>query len=288
MARLAVTGGSGLVGRHITAHLRQRHEVAVLDLVPPPLPEVRFIQVDILDLEALEKALAGCDVVVHMAAIPLPLEHPPERVFLINALGTFNVLEAAVRCGVKRLVFFSSESVLGFSFMEKRIWPDYLPIDEDHPLRPQDPYALSKLVGEEICRAYSRRFEIQTIALRPPWIWVPEEAELHRALVAEPARWYKGLWAYIWVYDLAEAVELSLMAEELPPHAALFVAADDNGTGVESRLLVARYYPEVKRIASDFGGRQSLISSARARRLLGWRPRQSWRSILDSDDESRA
>lgn len=287
MARLAVTGGSGLVGRHIAAHLRQRHEVVVLDLVPPPLPEVRFIRVDILDLAALEEALTGCDAVVHMAAIPLPFEHAPERVFVVNALGTFNVLEAAVRCGVKRLVFFSSESVLGFSFMEKRIWPLYLPIDEDHPLRPQDPYALSKLVGEEICRAYSRRYEIQTIALRPPWIWVPEELELYRALVAEPDRWYKGLWAYIWVYDLAEAVELAL-ASELPAHTTLFVAADDNGTEVESRLLTARYYPEVKRIASDFGGRQSLISSARARRLLGWRPRRSWRSILDSSDEGRA
>ncbi len=279
---ILVTGGSGLVGKYVVDHLARVHKVSILDIKEPSSPHA-FYWVDILNLPALTKALSHrFDAIVHMAAIPNPLNDPPEKIFTVNALGTFNVLEAASRCGVKRLVFVSSESVLGFAFAKRPAAPEYIPIDEEHPTRPHDPYGLSKLVGETICQSYSMRSSLQTVCLRPPWIWVPEEkeVEMYRDLVRNYAQGARNLWAYVHVEDLAAATLASIETEALEPYEVFFITAEDNWAGRDSRGLLQEFYPTVEKIAEGFGGQQSLVSSARAKAKLHYAPKHSWREIV--------
>lgn len=282
--KILVTGGSGLVGRYVVDELVKSHSVENLDLIAPHRSDLPFHNIDLLDFEAVLSAVKGFDIVVHLAGIPHPLNEPAEKVFRTNTMGTFNVLEACAVNGIQRLIFMSSESTLGFAFSAARMWPEYIPITESHPTRPQDPYGLSKVACELLCQGYSRKTGMQTHCLRPPWIWVPEpkEIELYKQLVKEYPRWYKNLWAYIHVFDVAQAVRLCVESKELPRHDAYFVCADDNWTGIESRKLLAEFYPETTQVAPDFSGTQSFISNLKAKTALGFKPAHTWR-ILISD-----
>lgn len=280
--KVVVTGGAGLLGRYLVRELSSHgHDVTILDIIQPSWWEGRYVKADILELGELVWAFHGSDSVIHLAALINPFKHPAERIFRTNALGTFNVLEAAAKCGVRKVIFASSEATLGFCYMERRMVPERIPIDESCPLRPQDPYGLSKLVGEEICKAYTRRYGIKTIALRMAWIWSEEERDLCRSLVLEPDRWPWGLWAYIHVVDAAKAFRIALEKEDIPDHISLFVVADDNGTMEDSIELMRRHYPEVREIEEGFGGRDSLISNRKLKEILGFFPAHTWRDIVD-------
>jgi UDP-glucose 4-epimerase len=280
--KVLVTGGSGSVGKYVVDELvRHKHDVGVLDIVPPR-PGIWHHDVDVLDLPNVVKAVKGYDAVVHMAGIPHPLNHPPEKVFGLNVNGTFNVLEAAARTGVMKVIFTSSESTLGFAFMSKHMAPDYIPIDETHPLRPQDPYGLSKIIGERICQSYSERYGIRTVCLREPWIWVPEggERERYKGLIAEPHKWCNNLWAFVHAYDAAQAHRLAVEKDLTSMHEIFFITAKDNWTGMDSRSLMRTYFPEVKGFAPDFAGASSLLSCRKAYELLGYIPQYTVRDIL--------
>lgn len=279
--KLLITGGSGLVGRYIVDELATEHSVKVLDLQPLHRSDIVFHQVDILDPASVERTVQGFDAVVHLAGIPHPLNEPAEKVFHVNALGTLHLLEAAAKNGIPKFIYISSESTLGFAFSSTRMWPEYIPIDERHPLRPQDPYGLSKAAGELLCAGYSRKTGMQTICLRPPWIWVPEEKALYRQLIADYPQWYKNLWAFIHVRDVAQAIALTLVADNLPTHDVYFICADENWTGEESRALLGRFYPETKTIAEEFLGDQSLLSNAKAKQMFGFAPRYGVKDIVD-------
>lgn len=272
--RILVTGSSGLVGRYVVDELARHHEVGMLDLQPPHRNDLSFHQTDLLDNEATNSGVKGYDVVVHLAGIPHPLNDPPERVFRTNTIGTFNVLEACALNGIRRCIFLSSESTLGFAFSTTRMIPEFLPIDEHHPLRPQDPYGLSKLSCELLCQGYTRKTGMQTLCLRPPWIWVPEprEMELYRRLVSEYAGWYKNLWAFIHVSDVVRAILQCAESKTLPPHDSFFICADENWTGMESRDLVRQFFPETSDVSVELKGRSSLISNKKAREAFGFQP----------------
>jgi nucleoside-diphosphate-sugar epimerase len=190
--KVIITGGSGLFGRHLVAHLMHEHEITIVDVVPPPVPGHHFIQQDIKDLEGLINAFSGHDAVIHLAAIPHPLADPPGRIYETNVLGTHNVLEAAARVGIGRLVYASSESTFGLVFNDSDMVPSYVPLDESHPCRPTDPYGMSKLMGEDFCRGYAEHTGMAIFALRPCWIWTPEEITLVKRLVSHPEEWKKS------------------------------------------------------------------------------------------------
>lgn len=278
MKKILVTGGSGLVGKYIVdALLRRNHTVGIADLVRPNDDRAHFHAVDVLDLSALTSAMSGYDAVVHAAGIPHPLNDPAERVFHVNVNGTFNVLEAAARSGIGKVVFTSSESTLGFAFMSERMTPDYIPIDERHPLRPQDPYGLSKVIGEQICRTYSARYGIRTVCLREPWIWVPEPEPVafYRTLVSGYRQWDKNLWTYVHVFDVAEAHCLAVEKDLPQLHDVFFITAKENWTGLPSRELLEQFYPGIPVYDKEFSGPDAIISHAKAARLLGYAPRFS-------------
>jgi len=280
--KVLVTGGSGLVGRHILDDLSHDREVTNLDIKPPHREDVPFIKADVLDSLALKDAARGFDAVVHLAGIPHPLNEPGEKVFRVNVMGTFNMLEASLHNGITKFVLMSSESTLGFAFGSRRTWPDYVPIDEHHPLRPQDPYGLSKVACELLCAGFSRRSDLATVCLRAPWIWVPDpgETELYRRLVDEYQQWYKNLWAYIHVGDVAQAIRRALDFPLPGKHEVFFICANENWTDIDSRDLIKKYYPEVPTIAQDWAKRSSLISNEKVKRLLQFSPRFDRSDIL--------
>lgn len=278
-----VTGGSGTIGKYIVAKLIKHHKVGILDIKEPDCPTCRFHWVDMMNLAALTKVVSNYDAIVHLAGIPHPLNNPPEKVYSTNVLGTFNVMEAASNSGVKKIVFASSESTLGFAFRSKDFSPDFIPIDENHPTNPQDAYGLSKLNCEQILKSYSLKTDIQTISLRMPWVWVPEKENLdfYKGLIDEYSKWHKNLWAYVHVYDAANAFHLALIAKKLNKYETFFITAAENWTGIESKNLIQQFYPSVLKFAPDYSGKQSLISYAKANRMLGYTPEYTWQDLFD-------
>ncbi|HLP18527.1 MAG TPA: NAD(P)-dependent oxidoreductase [Bacteroidota bacterium] len=282
---ILVTGGSGMVGKYVVDELLRSgaHTVGVLDIITPAA-DVKFHKADVLDLDAVTRALEGYDAVIHMAGIPHPLANTAKEVFTLNVNGTFNVCEAAATQSVSKVIFTSSESTLGFAFMTNLMSPLYIPIDERHALRPQDPYGLSKIACEEICRSYSARYSMRTVCLREPWIWVPEAEPIafYKTLVAEYKKWPKNLWTYVHVYDVAKAHRLAVETDLAELHEVLFITGPSNWTERPTRELVEEFYPQTMRIEDDPDGHQAypLISHRKAAQLLGYKPEHSWHDLF--------
>jgi UDP-glucose 4-epimerase len=279
LVNIVVTGAAGKVGRYVLNELSQSHDVLAVDLAAPDRSDVRFARADVTSLDDCLRAVAGAEVVIHLAAIPNPLTSPPEVVMNVNVMGTYNVLEAAARSGVRRVVIASTDSALGFVFRRQDFLPDYLPIDESHPLRPQDPYGLSKVIDEEMCRAYTRGWGIETVCVRICRVIFPEEIELNRGLAADPTILAKGLWVYVDVRDAARAFRLAAETPGLRQEAIFAVAPDCHGPAATAERL-DRFYPTLRDWADRVPGHSSLIAGARAERLLGFRTRYTWRDSV--------
>jgi nucleoside-diphosphate-sugar epimerase len=243
----------------------------------------RYQQADLTDAGEAFAVVRGADAVVHCAAIPEPTQNPPHVVFRTNLMSTFNVLEAAVRFGVKRFVNISSETVPGFFFPERDFLPDYAPVDELHPIHPQDPYALSKHFGEQLMDAAVARSDIRCISLRPSW--VQHEGNYEQNLgpqVRDAAVLSPNLWSYIDVYDLADAIVLACESD-LPGHEVFYIASPDNVGGRNFAEVLAEHYGDKIELRQTDREDASGISSRKAQEKLGWSPKRSWRDYLDED-----
>ena len=291
--RVLITGSRGKVGRAtVAACLAAGHRVTGLDLSPPTFErgdphEGAYVQANVADAgDAYAIVARGFDAIVHAAAIPEPTQNPPHVVFHNNLMGVFNLLEAAVRFGVGRFVNVSSETVPGFFFPERPFLPDYLPIDEEHPVRPQDPYALAKAFSEQLCDAAVRRSDIRCISIRPSW--VQHAGNYARNLgpqIADPDLESGGYWSYIDAEDLADALRLAAESG-LPGHEVFYIASPDAASTLTLPELLERHGLTGKIDLRDLdrpdaGG----ISIAKARRLLGYAPSRSWRDHLDERGE---
>lgn len=285
--KVLVTGAHGKVGRAAVAALAAAgHEVTASDLTPPGFErkapgEPRYVQAQLTNAGDAFAIVRGHDAVVHVAAIPEPTGNPPHVVFSNNLMSAFNVLEAAVRFGVPRFVNISSETVPGFFFPERDFLPDYVPVDEEHPARPQDPYALAKLFSEQLCDAAVQRSDIRCISLRPSWVQYEGNYEQNLGpQIRDAAVLSPNFWSYIDAYDLADAIVLAVESD-LPGHEVFYIASPDNVGGHDFAKVVEQYYGdkvEVRELArTDASG----ISCAKAERLLGYKPTRSWRDYLD-------
>lgn len=192
MRRVLVTGAAGLLGRYVVEALRRAdYAVTGFDRRQGEA-DMPWHTGDITDGAAVARAAEGQDAVVHLAAMANIWAADGETIMHVNTMGTWQVLKAAEAVGVKRVVLCSSDSVVGFTVAEGRMLPPlYLPIDRDHPLRPTDPYALSKLIGEEIGRSFANRGGLEVLALRPVFVAYPEMYGEIAARAADPAG-YKG------------------------------------------------------------------------------------------------
>lgn len=290
--KVLVTGAHGKVGRALVpALMRAGHDVRASDLTRPewdrpqdPRQAEDYWQVDLTDAGAVDALVRGCGAVVHAAAIPQPLHHPPHVVFENNLMSTFNLLEAAISADARRFVNFSSETAPGFIFAHRPFEPDYLPIDEEHPVRPQDPYATAKWFGELLMERAPERADIATISIRP--CWVQDVGSYERNLgpiVRDPSVLIGNFCSYVDVYDLCEATVLAVESD-LPGHELLYVASPDTIGGHPLEEIVRRYHEttrvELRPLARPDA---SAIDCSKARRVLGWEPRRSWRDYLEDD-----
>ena len=290
--KVLVTGAHGKVGRALVpALMRAGHDVRATDLGRPTWDRLQdqreaedYWQVDLNDAGAVDALVRGCEAVVHTAAIPQPFHNAPHVVFGNNLMSTFNLLEAAIAAGVRRFVNFSSETAPGFIFAYRPFEPDYLPIDEEHPVRPQDPYATAKWFGELLMERAPERADIATISIRP--CWVQDVGSYERNLgpiVRDPSVTVGNFCSYVDGYDLCEATVLAVECD-LPGHEVLYVASPDTIGGHPLEEIVRRHHRatrvELRPLSRPDA---SAIDCTKARRLLGWEPKRSWRDYLDGD-----
>jgi nucleoside-diphosphate-sugar epimerase len=276
VSKIVVTGASGKAGRAVVrALLEHEHDVLAVDMISPGESSAAFLLADLTDYGQTVECLAGQEAVVHLAAIPAPGIHTEETTFRTNMSSTYNVFEAARLLGLRRVVWASSETILGLPF--EREQPAYAPIDEDHPAYPESSYALSKVLSEELGRQLHRWTGTPYVALRFSNIMEPHDYERFPSYWDDPSlrRW--NLWGYVDARDVAESCRLALDAEVGAEH--FIVAAADTVMNRPSRELMAEVYPAVRYrpTAGDF---DTLLSIEKARKLLGYEPRWSWRDQI--------
>ena len=286
--KVLVTGTRGKVGAATVSALADAgHEVTACDLGPPVFergdPRLTYRRADLTDAGDAFAVVRGHDAVIHAAAIPDPQHHPAHTVFSNNVMATFNTLEAAVRFGVPRFVNVSSETVPGFFFPERKWIPEYAPIDEEHPIRPQDPYATAKHFGEQLMDAAIRRSDIRCISIRPTWVQWEGNYELNLAPnLRDPDEGSPSFWSYIDVYDLADSLRLAAESE-LPGHEVMYIASPDNCAGRPLAEMIRRHHGDAVEVRELDREDASGTSIAKARRLLGYAPSRSWRDYLSED-----
>jgi nucleoside-diphosphate-sugar epimerase len=277
--RIAVTGGSGKLGRTVVRELRASgHTVVNLDLVGERGPG--FVSVDLTDYGQVIDALAGVndrhdgvDALVHLAAIPAPGILSDVATFHNNILSTFHVFQAARRLGITNIVYASSETVLGLPFDAP---PPYIPVDEEYPARPETTYSLVKHLEEQLAIELVRWDpSLKIIALRFSNVMDPEDYAEFPAydLDATLRKW--NLWSYIDGRDGAQAV-LKALEFDGKGFDRFIIAAADTVMSRPNTELVGQVFPGVA-VHGDIGVNKTLLSIDKARRILGYEPQHSWR-----------
>jgi nucleoside-diphosphate-sugar epimerase len=302
--KVLITGGTGNVAEYLIKELEGEHELVLFDRVRPGEGRIRtvtdhpFVEGDITSEADCARAVAGCQAIMHLAAIPWPTEFPdyrrrvqeagetpmpPDETMRVNTMGTYNLMRAAVAAGVQTVVAITSNCVLGHGFRTSgKPFPfQYLPVDEEHPRDPEDSYSVSKFFQSEIMHAFSRASGVRCYALRPAGVWRTERQKEHAAEVKPVEAWTDWLYGYNDISDIARAMRLCLdAARDLPPFDAYYLNADDTTALEDSLDIVRSFRPDLLPKVRDLPGRSTFISNAKARRAFGWRPEHSWTRFL--------
>ncbi len=276
--RIVVTGGSGKAGRWVVRDLREQgHYVLNVDTKHDGSPHGQCLLADLADYGQTAEAFAGFDAVVHLAAIPAPGLRPPADTFRNNILSTYNVFAAAEANGMQRVVWASSETVLGLPFDTP---PQFAPIDETIEPRPETSYALSKLTGEAIATQFNRRTGIPIVGLRISNIMEPDDYANFPSYWGDAQLRKWNLWGYVDCRDVALACRLGLAAA-VDGAEVCIVAADDTVMTRPSADLMAEVFPTVP-LRRQLEGRETLLSIDRARRILGYEPAHHWADHVEA------
>jgi nucleoside-diphosphate-sugar epimerase len=274
---ILVTGGQGRLGRAVIAQLTERgDQIVSVDR----LPGASRIA-DVTDVGQMLDAMRGCEAVIHCAAIPSPEAHAAEVIFATNVTGTFAVLQAAKLSGIRRVAMASSLSALGGAWADPPHPPRYVPVDEAHPLEVEDPYGLSKIANELTAEMFHRQTGMTIAALRFGWILSAVEAAREaEAFANDPLRNRAGLWSYIDERDAARACTLAIDTTDYG-YAVMNVIGHDTIATMPTMDAIARFAPEVE-VRSRIEGFASPFSFERARELIGFEPRYSWRDQTET------
>jgi UDP-glucose 4-epimerase len=282
--KVVVTGGAGRLGTYVVDRLAGKCELSVVDVKPLPSTgggKTRQINASITDYAAMRAAFAGQEAVIHLAAIPNPRTAPADVTFNTNVQGAWAVLQAAEDAGVKRIVVASSDSVFGLSYNPPDWPPKYLPVDEEHPVRPTEFYSLSKQVTEVISQSYAHRRKLEVQVIRPVHIVFPPEYPELESRGSDIQNYH--FWAYVSPEDVAQGFELALRSAYKGYE--LFVISAADGLNPRPTLEMARErwgkLPEIRR--PDLYRRNpfaSVIDITRARERLGYQPTSDWRKMV--------
>jgi nucleoside-diphosphate-sugar epimerase len=299
--RIFFTGGSGKAGKHVAPYLaEQGHHVTNADLVPLGHPGITDLKVDLTDAGEVYSALAGLasfdeldlgekpgyDAVVHFAAVPAILLTSDAMTYATNVLSTYNVLEAATRLGIRKVVFASSETTYGICFAQGERQPLYVPVDEEHPTVPEDSYAMSKVANEVTARSFQARTGADIYGLRINNVIEPHEyAEKFPDFLADPSLRRRNIFAYIDTRDLGTMVERCLDVDGLG-YEVFNVANADLSVALTSEEVRDRFYEGVE-LRREMDSDETFYSIDKARRLLGFEPLHSWRDVLTDSGDRR-
>ena len=292
--RILFTGGTGKAGRHVIPYLLdQGHKVLNVDLKPLDHPGVENRIVDITDAGQVHDVMngrvdlgeldgdegPGFDAVVHFAAIPRIVIRSDNEVFRINTLGTYNILDAAAKAGVGKVIFASSETTYGICFAKGERKPLYVPVDEAHPTVPEDSYAMSKVCNEVTARSFQARTGSDIYGLRINNVIEPHEyTELFPGFIHDPDQRRRNIFAYIDARDLGQMVECCLRKDGLG-YEVFNVSNDEHSVDATTQDLIERYYDGVE-VRGDMGEYETFYSNRKAREMLRFAPRHSWWQAL--------
>ncbi len=296
--RILFTGGSGKAGKYVIAYLlEQGHKVLNVDITPLNLVGVENLIADITDAGQMFNAMSSYiglgeleggdgvpkfDAVVHFAAVPRILIKPDNETFRVNTIGTYNVIEAAVKLGIKKIIIASSETTYGICFSDGQTNPKSLPLEEDYDVDPMDSYGLSKVVNEKTAQSFQRRSGIDIYALRIGNVIEPHEyAELFPHYFKNPEVRRRNAFCYIDARDLGQIVNLCLQKDGLGFQ--IFNAGNDhNGAIIPSKELVEKFFPNVP-ITRELGEHEALFSNRKIREVLGFKEQHHWSKYVKAE-----
>ncbi|MFM0019390.1 NAD-dependent epimerase/dehydratase family protein [Paraburkholderia azotifigens] len=293
--RVIVTGGSGLAGKWVVENLVEHgYEVLNLDRVPMPRRTARTLITDITDAGQVFNALASStaptefvpdlepkpiDAIVHFAAIPRIMVTTDNEVFRINVMGTYNILDAASKLGIRKVIVASSETTYGVVFAHRHRNPQYFPLDEQYPVDPMDSYATSKVINEVTAKAFHARTGADLYCFRIGNVLDPEDYAKFTQWNKDPSLRKRIAWSYIDGRDLAEAARLGIEKDGLG-FEVMNIAADDVSSDLPTAELLKRFYPEVP-VKKQLGEFETLLSNEKLKRLLGWKQKYYWRDQVE-------
>jgi nucleoside-diphosphate-sugar epimerase len=294
--RIMFTGGSGKAGRHVVHHLvEQGYQVLNLDTAPLDNPKVRTLKTDITDSGQVFNALSSymglhefdpslrpqpVDAVVHFAAIPRIMLTPDNELFRVNTMGTYNVIEAAVTLGIKKIIIASSETTYGLVFNYEPRDPKYFPLDEEYDVDPPDSYALSKVCNEKTARSFQTRSGTDIYAIRIGNVIEPDEYPGWGRYFDDPGFKKRIAWSYIDARDLGQLTQLAIETDGLG-FEVFNAANDETASQLPTAELLKRFYPNVPLKVDDLGEHETLLSNRKAKRVLGFKPEHSWRRYVE-------
>ncbi|KAK4632108.1 hypothetical protein CLAFUW4_02995 [Fulvia fulva] len=297
--RIVFTGGSGKAGRHVIPYLqKQGHKVLNLDLVDFPDKDagVFTLKADLTNSGEVFNALtthytmAGYeqghpepppDAVIHFGAFARNMLVPDNKCFADNVTSTYNIIEAACKLGVKKIIIASSETTYGVCFAEGDYDYHQFPLEEDYDVDPMDSYALSKLCGERTARTFARRYGADIYALRIGNVIEPHEYGDFEIYVNQPMTRKRNAWSYIDARDLGQICHLGVEKDKLGFQ--VFNATNDTiTTKIPTEQFLKEACPNVK-ITRKMGEFEAPLSNRKIREVLGFVDGHNWRQYYQPD-----
>ena len=294
LKRVAFTGGSGKAGRHVIPYLLNcGYNILNLDLVPLDGNGINNLIVDITDSGQVFNSLTSYlnidelkespgsnkfDALVHFAAIPRILIKSDEETFRVNVLGTYNVIEAAVKLGIKKIIIASSETTYGVCFANGNMDPEWLPVDESHPTEPMDSYGLSKVINEQTAKSFQLRSGFDIYSLRIGNVIEPDEYHRFKDFFKNPSQRLRNIFNYIDARDLGQVVNLCLSKDGLG-YDVFNVGNNNNSVDIKNKDIIEKYYKNVK-IKEKLADYEALFSNKKIKNILGFKEEHNWKKYV--------